>query len=369
MNTGTVGATRLWRGGVATALAALLVAIAAPFANAAAGPSATAATAPADARSGKAIVESVCLNCHRAGLLGAPPINDAAAWRERAAKGLSSLTSSAIDGLRKMPEHGGDPSLTELELGRAITYMVNQSGGDWVEPATPAALAQARPGETIVNARCASCHATGIGGAPKIGDTAAWAARAKEGLDELSMSAIRGHGGMPPRGGVASATDAELRSAITYMFNPAAANARVAARPSIKAKRPAAPAGALQRTVAGMDINLGVASAAQLAKFPADSPERKMHGGVPPGRDQHHLSVTVLNHNSGKPIADATVKVNVDDPGISRITKELSPVVIGVPFYGGYVPLAGHVKYRISVEVLVPGATSTAVAQFQYQTN
>ncbi len=361
----TVEATQLRRRWAPTALAALAIAIAAPFASAASGPVAT----PADGRSGKAVVESVCLNCHRAGLLGAPRINDAPAWRQRAAKGLSELTSSAMEGLRQMPDHGGDASLTELELGRAITYMVNQSGGNWVEPATPGTLAKARPGEAIVNARCASCHATGIGGAPKIGDTAAWAGRAREGLGELTMSAIRGHGGMPSRGGLASASDAELRAAITYMFNPAAVSAQAGAPAGSKSKKPVAPMGAYQRTVAGMDINLGVVSSAQLEKFPANSPERKMHGGIPKGSDQHHLSVTVLNHNDGTAIANATVKVNVDEPGLSRITKQLAPVVIGVPFYGGYVPLADNVKYRISVEVLAPGATTPAVAQFDYRNN
>ena len=368
MNIGTAGETGSRRGPVRSALLALALVLAAPLALAATGPAPGKAPANADGRSGQAIVESVCSNCHRAGLLGAPKISDAQAWRERAARGLSALTSNAMEGLRKMPDHGGDPSLSELELGRAITYMVNQSGGNWVEPATPDALAKARPGEAIVTSRCASCHATGVGGAPKIGDTAAWAARAREGLDQLTMSAIRGHGGMPPRGGLTSASDAELRAAVTYMFNPAAAGAVAQARPGSK-KKPAGPANAYQRTVAGIDINLGIVTASQMAKFPADSPERKLHGGIPSGSDQHHISVTVLNHNDGAPIADAKVKVYVDNPGISRTTKELSPAVIGVPFYGGYLALSDNINYRISVEVLVPGAASPAVAQFQYPTH
>jgi len=36
-------------------------------------------------------------------------------------------------------------------------------------------------------------------------------------------SAIRGHGGMPPRGDRADLTDAEIRNAILYMYNPGAA--------------------------------------------------------------------------------------------------------------------------------------------------
>ena len=64
------------------------------------------------------------------------------------------------------------------------------------------------------------CHETGKGGAPKIGDQAAWVPRLKPGLDVVVRSAINGHGGMPARGGMANLTDAEMRSAIVYMFNP-----------------------------------------------------------------------------------------------------------------------------------------------------
>jgi cytochrome c5 len=52
-----------------------------------------------------------------------------------------------------------------------------------------------------------------------IGDRAAWLPRMRQGVDSLVRSAINGHGGMPPRGGKADLTDAELRSAIVYMFN------------------------------------------------------------------------------------------------------------------------------------------------------
>ena len=351
-------------------VALLLLALAAPFADPAFAATSSAA-APDNGRSGKAIVDAVCLHCHGAGLLGAPRITDVAAWRERAAQGLGTLTTHALTGLRQMPDHGGDPTLTQLELNRAITYMVNQSGGTWVEPVGPQALARARSGEAVVKERCASCHATGDAGAPKIGDMKAWAPRASRGLDLLTTSAIRGHGGMPPRGGVANATDAELRAAITYMFNPAAATAAAGASvPSCCAPQPAAsvPAGAMQRTVAGMDILLGVVSASRLRDFPPGSPEREMHGGVPAGSDQHHLNVTVLQHTDGSRIADAQVEVIVEDRGISKVRKRLDAISIGgMPFYGAYVPLARNTEHRVTVLVRPPGATVPSQVQFQYR--
>ncbi len=45
----------------------------------------------------------------------------------------------------------------------------------------------------------------------------------KLGVEHAVRSAIRGHGGMPPRGDRADLTDAEIRNAILYMYNPSAA--------------------------------------------------------------------------------------------------------------------------------------------------
>ncbi len=111
------------------------------------------------------------------------------------------------------------PDLTDTEIERAITYMVNQSGGHWTEPVSRTTKAPERTGEQIVQARCSKCHQDGVGGAPKIGDRSAWIPRFKPGLDVVVRSAINGHGGMPARGGMANLTDAEMRSAIIYMFN------------------------------------------------------------------------------------------------------------------------------------------------------
>jgi cytochrome c5 len=83
---------------------------------------------------------------------------------------------------------------------------------------TVTAAGDDRTGKEIVDAVCGECHGTGINGAPKIGDHAAWIPRVKHGLDPLVLSAIRGHGGMPARGGVADLTDNEVRNAIIYMF-------------------------------------------------------------------------------------------------------------------------------------------------------
>lgn len=196
---------------VKAAVAALAMAVIAGLSGGAAAQTAE--------RSGKQVVDSLCISCHGTGASGAPKIGDTKAWTERASKGLTGLSKSAMAGIRQMPAHGGNLKLTDTEIERAITYMVNQSGGHWTEPISRTTKAPERTGKEIVEAQCVKCHKTGVGGAPIIGDRAAWTPRVTEGLDVVVRSAIHGHGAMPPRGGMADLTDTEIRSAIVYMFN------------------------------------------------------------------------------------------------------------------------------------------------------
>ncbi len=169
--------------------------------------------------SGKKIVEAVCVACHRSGVNGAPKIGEQQAWAKFTPQGLTNLTEVALTGIRKMPPHGGNLDLTDTEIERAITYMVNQSGGHWIEPISKSAPFAYRNGEQIVRTNCAKCHQAGVGGAPKIGDRAAWIPRLKQGFEVVVRSAIKGHGPMPSRGGVVDITDPELRAAIVFMID------------------------------------------------------------------------------------------------------------------------------------------------------
>jgi cytochrome c5 len=60
-----------------------------------------------------------------------------------------------------------------------------------------------------------------VANAPKLGDKAAWAPRIKQGMNTLVQSATKGKGAMPPKGGNASLSDADLRAAIEYMVSQA----------------------------------------------------------------------------------------------------------------------------------------------------
>jgi len=180
---------------------------------------AAAAAARGSERSGTQVVDAVCVKCHGTGVNGAPKIGDKAAWSKLESQGLTGLTKVVLKGIRKMPPHGGNMQLTDTEIKRAVTHMVNLSGGHWIEPTSKTKPAAQRTGKQIVEARCAKCHEKGKGGAPKIGDREAWVPRIKDGFDATVRSAINGHGGMPARGGMPNLTDAEMKEAITYMIN------------------------------------------------------------------------------------------------------------------------------------------------------
>jgi cytochrome c5 len=324
---------------------------------------AQAAPAQVPEKSGKEVVDSVCVSCHGTGKNGAPKIGDRKAWAKRAAQGLTGLTENALKGIRQMPAHGGNPGLTDLEVGRAVTYMVNRSGGHWVEPASMRDLAAERSGEQVVKAQCAKCHQTGVGGAPRIGDRNAWIPRMKQGMDYLVRSAIRGHGGMPPRGGQANLTDSEIRNAIAYMFGASAPAGGASRAPSPLSSAVASPN---HKTVAGMEIYLGFIPAKALLAFPKDSVERSMHGGVPGGRDYYHVNVSLVDAKTNAPINDAQVEVRIEQPGLTSESKTLEPMAVGAASYGNYMRMKPGAKYQVTVHVRAPGWPQGTEAKFEH---
>ena len=95
-------------------------------------------------------------------------------------------------------------------------------------------------GKAIYGATCIACHSAGVLGAPKLGDTAAWAPRIKAGAAALQQSAIKGKGAMPARGGNVNLTDADVQAAVNYMVAQAQAEAKPAA-PKVAETKPAVP--------------------------------------------------------------------------------------------------------------------------------
>ena len=84
---------------------------------------------------------------------------------------------------------------------------------------TPAAASDVpATGEQAFMKVCSACHSTGVNGAPKIGDHAAWGPRIAQGKETLYKDAINGKGNMPPKGGT-SWPDATIRMTVDYMVS------------------------------------------------------------------------------------------------------------------------------------------------------
>ncbi|MGZ5906248.1 MAG: c-type cytochrome, partial [Reyranella sp.] len=230
----------------------------------------------ASLKTGEQVFAGQCSACHASGALGAPKLGDAAAWAPRIKSGFDALLHSALTGKGQMPPQGGG-DFSDFEISRAVVYMTSKAGGSFPEPKPPATASSATPTTTataatagaapsatpapamptagtmqvaaatttpspaanttpspaatttaaatsgppaLFNQVCSACHATGVAGAPKVGDKAAWAPRVAQGIDALTASVIHGKGAMPPKGG-SSASDADIKTVVSYMVNAA----------------------------------------------------------------------------------------------------------------------------------------------------
>ena len=65
---------------------------------------------------------------------------------------------------------------------------------------------------------CATCHAIGVAGAPKLGDVSAWEPRIAKGIDVLYNSGIHGlPPGMPAKGMCFTCSDDDIKAVVDYM--------------------------------------------------------------------------------------------------------------------------------------------------------
>jgi cytochrome c5 len=234
------------------------------------------ANAPKVFKTGEQVFAAVCTACHTAGVAGAPKVGDDAAWAPFITAGYDAMMNVALHGKGGMPAKGGNPTLSDYEVARAVVYMANKSGASLPEPAAPAAegdkkeaaaapaaapvAAAAAPaaaapaaaapaaaapaaaapapapaaqaaapqaaavnpaGEKLYKSVCFACHATGVANAPKFGDKAAWDPYIKTGMDAMVKVAMQGKPPMPPKGGAANASEDDIRAAVQYMVDAA----------------------------------------------------------------------------------------------------------------------------------------------------
>jgi cytochrome c5 len=95
--------------------------------------------------------------------------------------------------------------------------------GDECGQTTAAAATGPLTGEQVYNQFCFACHASGVGGAPLLGDAAAWEPRIAQGVDTLWNHTLNGINAMPAKGTCMNCSDDELRGAMEYMVDAAGA--------------------------------------------------------------------------------------------------------------------------------------------------
>lgn len=101
----------------------------------------------------------------------------------------------------------------------AIAERIKPVGNIYLAGSEPIAAEPTGPrdGATVYGTFCIACHATGVSGAPKIGDAADWAPRIAQGEAVLNDHAINGFNAMPAKGACMDCSDDEIIAAIKHM--------------------------------------------------------------------------------------------------------------------------------------------------------
>jgi cytochrome c5 len=103
---------------------------------------------------------------------------------------------------------------TDAFAASAVAQRIAPVASDAVFDAT--AVVIPKTGQQVFEAQCTTCHTTGLLGAPKFGDAAAWGPRVAKGYDALLQSALHGKNSMPAQGG-GEFSDYEIGRAVVYM--------------------------------------------------------------------------------------------------------------------------------------------------------
>jgi cytochrome c5 len=117
-----------------------------------------------------------------------------------------------------------DPAYQDLVIARLAPAGKAIADGEARTVTVSATATAARlSGPDVYNSACAACHGQGIGGAPRVGDTAAWQPRIAQGQELLSQHALQGFTGatgyMPPKGGSVDLSDEEILAAVAHMLD------------------------------------------------------------------------------------------------------------------------------------------------------
>ena len=127
-------------------------------------------------------------------------------------------------GFRALNSTSGDSSHSETMVENSVLERIKPVGEVRIDTSTQVASTEIvetaeRSGEEIYNSKCASCHTSGVMGAPKYASLEDWAPRLDLGLEKLTLSAIAGKGGMPAKGTCMDCSDNDIKITVQYMLD------------------------------------------------------------------------------------------------------------------------------------------------------
>jgi len=105
------------------------------------------------------------------------------------------------------------------ELGSVRITSEPEAAESDSDPADKAVVVPTLAGETVYQQACALCHAAGLADAPVPGNNEDWSERLTLGRNVMLENVLSGKGAMPPQGGLARFSDADVAAAVDFMLS------------------------------------------------------------------------------------------------------------------------------------------------------
>lgn len=112
--------------------------------------------------------------------------------------------------------------LTEEDLRAIAVYLKS------VQSQTPTSAFSgpltAQTGRKVYQKYCATCHANGAAGTPKLGDMGEWNKRLRDGIEPVYQRAIQGYNSMPAKGTCIGCSNEAIQAAVDYLAHAQSAD-------------------------------------------------------------------------------------------------------------------------------------------------
>ncbi|RDE18433.1 hypothetical protein DV711_17450 [Motiliproteus coralliicola] len=138
---------------------------------------------------------------------------------EQVKEEVTNAVDAAADTAEQMTDKAEQMAEEIKEQAADTMEKAEQKATDMVASVSEQVTPTAASGESTYKSLCFSCHDTGLAGAPKLGDKAAWEPRLANGIEAIYNTAINGRGAMPAKGGNPGLSDADVKATVDYMIS------------------------------------------------------------------------------------------------------------------------------------------------------